>query len=41
MSDGFYINLLTFQKERLLWTEGEREMQSTDGEELLLEQDRQ
>ena len=38
MSYGLYIlwSLLTFQEERLVWAEKRREMQSTDGEELLL-----
>ena len=43
MSDGLQIlqNLPTFQKERLVWAGRDTEMQSTDGEELLLEQDQQ
>ena len=43
MSDGLRIlqNLPTFQKERLVWAGRDTEMQSTDGEELLLEQDQQ
>ena len=37
----YFRDLLTSQKERLVRAGGEREMKSTDGEELLLEQGQQ